>query len=183
MLSAEGLRSRAVGNVGTPVLQAVMDPEPAEVLAVELSSYQLYWSSSLAAESAAVLNVAPDHIDWHGSTEAYAAAKGRIYQNVQRACVYNVQDPWTERLVREADVVEGARAIGFTLGLPEPGMLGIVDDVLADRASSTTGRATRPSWARCPTCTTRHPMWSPMPLRLRPWPGRTGSAQRRCAPP
>jgi UDP-N-acetylmuramoylalanine--D-glutamate ligase len=111
-----------------------MDPEGPEVLAVELSSYQLHWSSSLAAESAAVLNVAPDHLDWHGSPEAYAAAKGRIYQNVERACVYNVQDPWTERLVREADVAEGARAIGFTLGLPEPGMVGLVDDALADRA-------------------------------------------------
>ena len=134
MLSAEGLRSGAVGNIGRPVLQAVMDPEGPEVLAVELSSYQLYWSSSLAAESAAVLNIASDHLDWHGSPEDYAAAKGRIYENVERACVYNVQDPWTERLVREADVVDGARAIGFTLGLPEPGMVGLVDDVLADRA-------------------------------------------------
>ena len=134
MLSADGLRSGAVGNVGRPVLEAVMDPEGPDVLAVELSSYQLHWSSSVAAESAAVLNIAPDHLDWHGTAEAYAAAKGRIYQNVERACVYNVQDPWTERLVREADVVEGARAVGFTLGVPEPGMVGIVDDVLADRA-------------------------------------------------
>ncbi len=134
MLSAEGLRSLAVGNVGTPVIEAVMDPDGADILAVELSSYQLHWSSSLAAESAAVLNVAPDHLDWHGSTEAYAAAKGRIYQNVRRACVYNVQDPRTEQLVREADVAEGARAVGFTLELPAPGMLGLVDDVLADRA-------------------------------------------------
>jgi UDP-N-acetylmuramoylalanine--D-glutamate ligase len=134
MLSADGLRSGAVGNVGRPVLEAVMDPEGPEVLAVELSSYQLHWSSSVAAESAAVLNIAPDHLDWHGTAEAYAAAKGRVYQNVERACVYNVQDPWTERLVREADVVEGARAVGFTLDVPEPGMVGIVDGVLADRA-------------------------------------------------
>ena len=48
----------------------------------------------------------------------YAADKGRIYEHVQRACVYNVADPLTEELVREADVVEGARAIGFTLGMP-----------------------------------------------------------------
>ncbi len=134
MLSADGLRSGAVGNVGRPVLEAVMDPEGPDVLAVELSSYQLHWSSSVAAESAAVLNVASDHLDWHGTPEAYAAAKGRIYHNVERACVYNVEDPWTERLVREADVVEGARAIGFTLGVPEPGMVGIVDGMLADRA-------------------------------------------------
>ncbi|MEH3034201.1 MAG: UDP-N-acetylmuramoyl-L-alanine--D-glutamate ligase [Aeromicrobium erythreum] len=134
ILRAAGLRSAAVGNVGRPVLEVVMDPEPLDVVAVELSSYQLHWSSSIRAESAAVLNLAPDHLDWHGSFEEYAQAKGRIYHQVSRACVYNAADPTTERLVREADVVEGARAIGFTLGTPAPGMLGLVDDLLADRA-------------------------------------------------
>ncbi|TXL62837.1 UDP-N-acetylmuramoyl-L-alanine--D-glutamate ligase [Aeromicrobium terrae] len=134
MLQAAGLRGLAVGNVGTPVLQAVMDPEGFDVLAVELSSYQLHWSSSIAAESAAVLNLAPDHLDWHGSLEAYGADKARVYEGVQVACVYNVQDPATEQMVRDADVAEGARAIGFTLGVPGPSMLGVVDDVLADRA-------------------------------------------------
>ena len=62
------------------------------------------------------------------------ADKGRIYTGVERACVYNVADPVTEQLVRDADVTEGARAIGFTLGTPTVGMLGVVDDVLADRA-------------------------------------------------
>lgn len=134
ILRAAGLRVAAVGNVGRPVLEAVMDPEPLDVLAVELSSFQLHWSRSLAAESAVVLNVADDHLDWHGSAEAYAAAKGRVLENVERACVYNVEDPATERLVREADVQDGARAVGFTLGVPGVGMLGVVDDLLADRA-------------------------------------------------
>ncbi|MEJ5944485.1 UDP-N-acetylmuramoyl-L-alanine--D-glutamate ligase [Pseudokineococcus basanitobsidens] len=134
MLSAAGLRTAAVGNVGVPVLHAVVDPQPYDVLAVELSSYQLHWSSSIAAQSAAVLNLAPDHLDWHGGMDAYAAAKGRIYEGVKRACVYTVADPATEALVREADVVEGARAVGVTLGVPSVGMLGVVEDVLADRA-------------------------------------------------
>jgi UDP-N-acetylmuramoylalanine--D-glutamate ligase len=115
-----------------------MDPEPRDVLAVELSSFQLHYTSSMRAESAAVLNIADDHLDWYaGPTSpraAYAADKGRIYSGVQRACVYNVADPVTEQLVRDADVQEGARAIGFTLGTPAVGMLGVVDDVLADRA-------------------------------------------------
>jgi UDP-N-acetylmuramoylalanine--D-glutamate ligase len=64
----------------------------------------------------------------------YARDKGRIYTNVQRACVYNVADPATEELVREAVVIEGARAIGFTLGTPAIGMLGVVEDILVDRA-------------------------------------------------
>jgi UDP-N-acetylmuramoylalanine--D-glutamate ligase len=123
-----------VGNVGRPVVEVVMDPAGADVLAVELSSFQLHWSSTMAAESAAVLNIAPDHLDWHGSLDQYAADKGRIYEGVQRACVYNADDPRTEQLVRDADVAEGARAIGFTRGIPAVGMLGVVDGVLADRA-------------------------------------------------
>jgi UDP-N-acetylmuramoylalanine--D-glutamate ligase len=134
ILRAAGLRSAAVGNVGRPLVEAVMDPTPHDVFAVELSSFQLHYTHSLSAESAAVLNVAEDHLDWYPSMGEYAADKGRIYQRVHRACVYNVADPETERLVREADVEEGARAIGFTLGLPGVGMLGLVDDILADRA-------------------------------------------------
>ncbi len=134
ILRAQGLRAAAVGNVGTPVLEAVMDPEPFDVLAVELSSFQLHWSQSLSARASTVLNLAPDHIDWHGGLDAYTRDKGRIYQNTQVACVYNVDDPVTERLVEEADVVEGCRAIGFTLGIPATGMIGLVDDAIADRA-------------------------------------------------
>ena len=137
ILRAAGLRSAAVGNVGLPIVEAVMDPEPYDVLAVELSSFQLHYTHSMSAESAAVLNVAEDHLDWYpGPTgmRDYAADKGRIYHHVQRACVYNVADPETERLVREADVVEGARAVGFTLGMPGVGMVGLVEDILADRA-------------------------------------------------
>ena len=134
ILRAAGLRSVAAGNVGLPVVEAVMDPAPYDVLAVELSSFQLHYTESLSAESAVVLNVAEDHLDWYSSVQEYAADKGRIYQRVQRACVYNVADPVTEQLVRDAEVVEGARAIGFTLGIPAVSMLGVVDDVLADRA-------------------------------------------------
>ena len=134
ILRAAGLRSVAVGNVGLPIVEAVMDPEPYDVLAVELSSFQLHYTDSMSAESAAVLNVAEDHLDWYSSMAEYAADKGRIYERVQRACVYNAADPETERLVREADVMEGARAIGFTLGMPGVGMLGVVEDILADRA-------------------------------------------------
>ncbi len=134
ILRAAGLRACSAGNVGTPVLEAVMDPTPYDVIAVELSSFQLHWSHSLAPRASACLNVAPDHVDWHGSLEEYAAAKGKVYANTEVACVYNVQDERTRRLVEEADVQEGCRAIGFTLGIPGPSELGVVDDVLADRA-------------------------------------------------
>jgi len=134
ILRAHGLRSVAAGNVGLPLVEAVMDPTPYDVLAVELSSFQLHYTGSMAAESAAVLNVAEDHLDWYSSFDDYVADKGRIYEHVERACVYNVADPVTEQLVRDADVQEGARAIGFTLGTPDVGMVGVVDGILADRA-------------------------------------------------
>ncbi|UGY90875.1 UDP-N-acetylmuramoyl-L-alanine--D-glutamate ligase [Streptomyces gobiensis] len=134
ILDAAGLRTAAVGNVGTPIVDIVLSDEPYDVLAVELSSYQLHWAPSLRAHSAVVLNLAPDHLDWHGSMAAYVADKGRIYEGNEVACVYNTADPATEVLVREADVAEGCRAIGFTLGSPGPSEFGVVDGILVDRA-------------------------------------------------
>ncbi|MFE9482564.1 UDP-N-acetylmuramoyl-L-alanine--D-glutamate ligase [Streptomyces spororaveus] len=134
ILTAAGLRTAAVGNIGTPIIDVVLGEQEYDVLAVELSSYQLHWAPSLRVHSAAVLNLAPDHLDWHGSMQAYAADKGRIYEGNRVACVYNVADKATEDLVVEADVEEGCRAIGFTLGAPGPSMLGVVDGILVDRA-------------------------------------------------
>ena len=137
ILLAAGLRAAAVGNVGLPIVEAVMDPEPYDVLAVELSSFQLHYTHSMSAEAAAVLNVAEDHLDWYDGPDGmrdYASDKARIFERVQRACVYNLADAATEEMVREADVVEGARAVGFTLGTPGTGDVGIVEDLLVDRA-------------------------------------------------
>ncbi|MFI0942325.1 UDP-N-acetylmuramoyl-L-alanine--D-glutamate ligase [Streptomyces sp. NPDC021020] len=134
ILTAAGLRTAAVGNIGVSLLDAVLGDEPYDVLAVELSSYQLHWAPGIRPHSAAVLNLAPDHLDWHGSMEAYAADKGRIFQGNQVACVYNAADPATEKLVEEADVEEGCRAIGFTLDAPRMSELGVVDGLLVDRA-------------------------------------------------
>jgi UDP-N-acetylmuramoylalanine--D-glutamate ligase len=134
ILRAAGLRATSAGNVGTPLLEAVLHPDPYAVLAVELSSFQLHWQRSVAPFASACLNLAPDHIDWHGSLDEYRLAKAKVYAGTQLACVYNVQDPATEQMVRDADVVEGCRAVGFTLGVPGLSMLGLVDDILADRA-------------------------------------------------
>ena len=134
ILTAAGLRTAAVGNIGVSLLDAVLGEQEYDVLAVELSSYQLHWAPSIRPHSAVVLNLAPDHLDWHGSMAAYAADKGRAYHGNQVACVYNAADPATEQLVREADVAEDCRAIGFTLGAPGPSELGVVDGLLVDRA-------------------------------------------------
>jgi UDP-N-acetylmuramoylalanine--D-glutamate ligase len=81
-----------------------------------------------------VLNLADDHLDWHGSFQAYADAKAKIYENTKFACVYNINDLATEKMVENADVLEGARAIGFTTGLPGRSQVGFVEDLLCDRA-------------------------------------------------
>lgn len=133
ILAAAGLRTRAVGNVGTPLIEAALDPA-LDVLAIELSSFQLHFTHTMAAQASAMLNLADDHLDWHGTMENYGNDKGRIFENAVLACVYNAADPITERQVREAEVEEGARAVGFTLGAPGPGMLGLIEDVLVDRA-------------------------------------------------
>ena len=138
MLSADGLRTDAVGNVGRPIIEALLDEIDYDVLAVELSSFQLHWAHSLRLHSAAVLNLHPDHLEWYTAEAdpmaAYAADKAKIYERVTHACVYNVAEPATEAMVAEADVTEGARAIGFRLDIPAPSMLGVVDDLLVDRA-------------------------------------------------
>ncbi|NLS10258.1 UDP-N-acetylmuramoyl-L-alanine--D-glutamate ligase [Nesterenkonia sp. MY13] len=139
MLIAAGRRAVACGNIGMPILDAIRDPEGFDALAVELSSFQLHYTEPLQPLAAAVLNLAEDHVDWHGSQEEYAAAKAKIYEGTRIACVYNVEDPTTEKMVAEADVTEGCRAIGFTTGVPDVSMLGVVDTeegdaLLIDRA-------------------------------------------------
>ncbi|CNG53696.1 UDP-N-acetylmuramoylalanine--D-glutamate ligase [Mycobacterium tuberculosis] len=135
MLTAAGRKALAVGNVGTPIVEAIGgsggSSQQYDVLAVELSSYQLHWSSSLAPWAAVVLNVAPDHLDWHGSMDAYVGAKGKIYAGCEVA-VYNADDDTSAALAERAEGV-GRRA-GFTLRVPRPGELGVVAGLLVDRA-------------------------------------------------
>ena len=134
MLRAAGLRAIAAGNVGTPILDAIRDPEGYDAIAVELSSFQLHWTYSMSPLASVCLNIAEDHVDWHGSFEAYMADKAKIYENTQVACVYNAEQYETEHMVEEADVIEGCRAIGFTTGVPAVSMVGVVEGLLVDRA-------------------------------------------------
>ena len=134
ILRAAGLRTAAVGNIGISLVDAVMDPDGFDVLAVEVGAPQLPFLLTASPLASVCLNLAPDHVDLFGSFEAYRDAKARIYARTQIAAIYNTADPATELMVQEADVVEGCRAIGFTLGVPARSMLGVVDDLLVDRA-------------------------------------------------
>lgn len=139
MLVSGGLRAAPAGNVGIPVLDAIRDPSGFDVLVIELSSYQLHWINAnpggeLAPLASVCLNLDDDHIDWHGSKQAYRDAKAKVYANTRVACVYNLADPATREMVEDAEVEEGCRAIGFGAGIPGRSELGLVDDILVDRA-------------------------------------------------
>jgi UDP-N-acetylmuramoylalanine--D-glutamate ligase len=133
MLTAAGHRAAAVGNVGTPVLDAVLGTQPYDVLAVELSSFQLHWTKTVESQAAAVLNIAADHLDWHGSLASYIADKALIYRGDPLA-IYNADDPATVAIAQPL-----RRRVGFTLAAPGPHCLGVVDGVLVDRAFGDAG--------------------------------------------
>jgi UDP-N-acetylmuramoylalanine--D-glutamate ligase len=134
MLAAAGYRGIAAGNVGTSLVDVVTEPEPYEVVAVELSSFQLHWSSTIAPAAAALLNVAAHHLDWHGSFESYAADKAKIFVPGAVA-IGNADDQWSARLTEAAGRDGRAdRVVMFSLGEPGPGELGVVGDGLVDRA-------------------------------------------------
>ncbi len=127
MLIADGRRAVLCGNIGEPVLDVLS--RPADVLAVEVSSFQLFWAPSVRPAAGVVLNVAEDHLDWHGSFEAYAAAKARALDG--RVAVVGLDDPAAAALLPDA---AAPVKTGFRLGVPAAGELGVRDGALVDRA-------------------------------------------------
>ncbi|HKC27594.1 MAG TPA: UDP-N-acetylmuramoyl-L-alanine--D-glutamate ligase [Jatrophihabitans sp.] len=125
ILRAAGLRALAVGNVGVSVIDAVRDPHPYAVLAVEASSYQLHWSSTIEPAAGALLNLAPDHLDWHGSMAAYELAKAAVWAG--RVAIGNLDDARVAALLPHG-------AVGFSLSAPAAGQLGVADGHLVSRA-------------------------------------------------
>lgn len=133
ILRAAGYRTAAAGNIGSSLVDVVMHDD-LDVIAIEVGAPQLPFVHTMSPVASVCLNIADDHIDFFGGMDAYVAAKARVYERTQDAVVYNAEDPVTLRLVEEADVVEGCRAIAFTLGIPAISMLGVVGDALVDRA-------------------------------------------------
>ncbi|BBZ08204.1 UDP-N-acetylmuramoylalanine--D-glutamate ligase [Mycolicibacterium doricum] len=127
MLQAAGRRAALCGNIGNPVLDVLCEDN--DTLAVELSSFQLHWAPSLRPDAGVVLNVAEDHLDWHGSMTAYARDKARALDG--RVAVVGLDDPVA------ADLLTTAAApvrVGFRLGAPVAGELGVHDGWLVDHA-------------------------------------------------
>lgn len=129
---ASGIDVKVCGNMGVSVIDAARAGH--DLLAVEIASLQLHFTSTISPAAAVCLNADTDHVDWHGSLDAYRADKARVYRHARTAAVYPARDTLVETMVEEAEVVEGCRAIGITRGAPAVSQLGVVDGILLDRA-------------------------------------------------
>ncbi|SDP44662.1 UDP-N-acetylmuramoylalanine--D-glutamate ligase [Actinopolyspora xinjiangensis] len=133
VLRAAGIDAVACGNVGLPAVDAVRAGH--RVLAVELSSFQLHWSNTLSPDTGVILNLADDHLDWHGSLHAYGAAKGKVYRG-NSVSVHNADNAASVELAAEHSQ---ARQVAVTSGDPVVGQLGVRDGELLDRAFDRNG--------------------------------------------
>jgi len=129
ILISAGVSGIACGNVGTTVVEAVTSGKNFDVLALELSSFQISWSSLPEYKAVAILNIAPDHIDWHGSFDEYANAKIKLLTQTKVALL-NLNDP--EIILRGASW--SGRKIFFGFDTPQAGEIGLVEELLIDRA-------------------------------------------------
>lgn len=129
ILNRSGVAAKACGNVGTTVIDAVWDDQNYEVLVIEISSFQIHWMTHAKFESVAILNIADDHTDWHGSFAAYTAAKVKLLQFTELAII-NGQD---RHLISATSSFKGRR-VCFTLDTPMANEIGLVEELLVDRA-------------------------------------------------
>jgi UDP-N-acetylmuramoylalanine--D-glutamate ligase len=129
ILQAAGVKAVACGNVGDTVIDAVDRDDAYDVLVLELSSFQLHWAKKAHFEAAAILNIADDHLDWHGSFDAYADAKFSILDRTETAILNADDGPVVVRANRFL-----GRKVFFSLNTPAPGEIGVVEELLVDRA-------------------------------------------------
>lgn len=118
-----GFTAEAVGNIGVSVAEAISAPQRIDVLVAELSSFQLHWSSELLPDVGVLLNLAEDHIDWHGSMAEYAAAKAKVLK--APLAIAGIDDPLVQSHVPAA-------VIGFTMNEPAVGQVGVVAGGIVD---------------------------------------------------
>ncbi|HSL15729.1 MAG TPA: UDP-N-acetylmuramoyl-L-alanine--D-glutamate ligase [Actinomycetota bacterium] len=140
MLRAAGLDAVACGNIGHPF--SIAARERHDALSVEASSFQLHLHHRVHPKVSVLLNVAADHLDWHGSMRAYADAKARIFelQRGDEVHIGNAQDPVAAEVSRRA----GCRVAWFTLDEPADGQVGYMDGIVVARIDAREVRLDRP---------------------------------------
>jgi UDP-N-acetylmuramoylalanine--D-glutamate ligase len=117
LLKTSGIAAEAVGNIGSPAIASASCADAGTVLVAEVSSFQLALTERFRPRVAVLLNITPDHVDWHGSLDAYEADKARVFANLGPGdtAVIDVDDPgsapWARRVRgRGVEVVEVGRA-------------------------------------------------------------------------
>ena len=128
MLIESGINAKACGNLGYTAIEAVVDSR-ADILALELSSFQLEWSNLAHFEAVAILNIAEDHIDWHQSFENYLAAKLKISQ-LADLVILNKDD---QHLAKSGKTLSKP-ITWISLQVPSKGEIGLVENLIVDRA-------------------------------------------------
>lgn len=123
-----GYQAEAVGNIGVSVAEAISAPQRIDVLVAELSSFQLHWSSQLVPDVGVLLNLAEDHIDWHGSMAAYAAAKAKVL--AAPLAIAGLDDALVQQYVTTP-------VMGFTMHPPQVGQVGVTDGTIVDNLHGT----------------------------------------------
>lgn len=123
LLTAAGVSATVVGNIGTPAISAVDGVGPAGALIAEVSSFQLALTERFHPRVAVLLNITPDHLDWHGDIETYALDKARVFaqQDADDTAIIDRDDPGSARLI---DVVRsrGVRVVEVSIGcVPDRG--------------------------------------------------------------
>jgi UDP-N-acetylmuramoylalanine--D-glutamate ligase len=131
IMRSAGVAGVACGNVGRTVIESIT-PE-IDILAIELSSFQIDWSELPRFEAIALLNISPDHIDWHGSFDRYRDAKLKLISLSKRSFI-NISDATLSRSWPELTTASNSDLIPFHLGSPASGEIGLVEDLIVDRA-------------------------------------------------
>ena len=121
MCQAAGMRVLAGGNLGVPALDLLAEDDP-DFYLLELSSFQLQRTTHLPAKVAVLLNISPDHLDWHASEDEYRQAKYRIFEQAEAAVINRADEDVNDHLPKNI------HSVSFGLDEPEAGQYGLLAD-------------------------------------------------------
>ena len=98
-----GLKAKAIGNIGLGMLWEIYNGEKNEVFVIECSSFQLANTYKFHPQYSAIINISPDHLDWHGNYEEYIKAKKNIFKNQNSSdfIVINIDNPELNEMLQE----------------------------------------------------------------------------------
>ncbi|MDF1542545.1 MAG: UDP-N-acetylmuramoyl-L-alanine--D-glutamate ligase [Anaerosomatales bacterium] len=129
LLQAAGVSATVVGNIGTPAISMVDEAGPAGALVAEVSSFQLALTRDFHPRVSVLLNITPDHLDWHGDLETYARDKARVFarQNGEDTAIIDRDDSGAALMIEEVRS-QGVRVVEVSIGSIPAGGAGLAPD-------------------------------------------------------